>query len=808
MLSHFLVIAWRNIVRNKFYTLILVLGLVIGITSTMLLGMYVWNELTYDDFHHKKDRIYLVGVHEKQGQNEGSGGWTTPPTGPALEEFFPEIEATVRLCTWFSDVLVSNGEKRHSENNIIGADSSIFKIFTFPMVSGDPQSALKEPNSIVITEEIAKKYFGDEDPMGKTLHFDHFFNDCKITGVMHTLPENSHFKLDILLSLSSLKTVNFDFDHWSNHTFSTYILLRDETRPEDVESRLPQFLEKNLDPYLIKRYQKSFAEMYRDGDKYELFLMPLRDVHLSTLLYENREGKRTLTYALGIIGVIILVLVAINYTNLATVLTFSRAREVGIRKVTGSKNETLFKQFIIESVLIVFFGLVISLGLIEILLPHFNTLTQTQLSLNYSDPRLIAGFTCFALGMGILSGLYPAMTFSSFNPIRALKGATRVDGKSAWLRNSLVIFQFTICIVMIVSTIVVFKQLEFMTNKNAGFNKDQVLVIKRPEGLKQNKSTFKNELLRHSGIMSVSYSETTPAREFNGHGQHFAGTPADEVPTIYPLVADEDIFETLDLKLIAGNQFKDEKSKFDKAILNEAAVRLLNLDNPLEQTIDRGTLGLKDVDIIGIVKDFHFKSFHHVIEPLVIYPMDIENDPQHRATFILAKIDGKDIPATLNYVQNAWRKLAPSYPFEYSFLDEDFNSMFERENTMTKVYTLFSLISVSIACLGLLGLASFFASKRTKEIGIRKIVGASFLNIARILSYDFMKWIIIAILLGSAISWYVMREWLQNFAYQTELNWWIFLIAGICVVFIAIITVSWHLYRAATRNPVETLRYE
>ena len=808
MLSHFLVIAWRNIVRNKFYTLILLLGLVIGITSTMLLGMYVWNELTYDDFHHKKDRIFLVGVHEKQGQNEGTGGWTTPPTGPALQEFFPEIEATVRLCTWFSDVLVSRGEKRHTENNIVGADSSIFKIFTFPFISGNPQSALREPNSIVITERIAKKYFGDEDPLGKTLHFDHFFSSCIVTGVMRTLPENSHVELDILLSLSSLKTTNFDFNHWSNHTFSTYILLHEHKKPEDIESRLPQFLEKNLDPYLIKRYQKSFAEMYRDGDKYELFLMPLKDVHLSTLLYENREGKRTLTYALAIIGVIILVLVAINYTNLATVLTFSRAREVGIRKVTGSKNGTLFRQFVTESVLTVFVGLFISLGLIEILLPYFNTLTQKHLSLNYSDPRLIAGFFGLAVAMGLLSGIYPAVTFSSFNPIRALKGATNVNGKGIWFRNSLVIFQFTICIIMIVSTIVVFKQLEFMTNKNAGFNKDQVLVIKRPEGLKQNKAAFKNELLRHSGIISVSYSQTTPAREFDGHGQHFAGTPPHEVPTIYPLVADEDIFETLDLKLLAGRQFKDDKTKHDKAILNEAAVRFLNLKNPLELTIDNGTLGVKDVDIIGIVKDFHFKSFRHAIEPLVIYPMDIENDPHHRANFVLVRIDGKNIPTTLKFTQNAWTKLAPSYPFEYSFLDEDFNRMFERENTMTKVYTIFSMISVSIACLGLLGLASFFASKRTKEIGIRKIVGASFSNIAKILSYDFLKWIIMSILLGSAISWYVMRQWLQNFAYQTILNWWIFLIAGVCVVFIAIMTVSWHLYRAATRNPVETLRYE
>jgi putative ABC transport system permease protein len=361
---------------------------------------------------------------------------------------------------------------------------------------------------------------------------------------------------------------------------------------------------------------------------------------------------------------------------------------------------------------------------------------------------------------------------------------------------------------MIVGTLVVYKQLTFMSNLNVGFDKDQILVIKRPGGLGNDKSAFKNQLLQDAGILSVSYTETTPGRHFNGHGQHFAGTPPDEIHTIFPLVADEDIFETLDLTLITGSDFKTHGVKSGKAILNEAAVNNLNIKNPLGQTIDRGTLGETDVEVIGVVKDFHFKSFHFAIEPLVIYPLDVENDSQHRATFILVKMNGENIPATLKNVERLWKTRAPGYPFEYTFLDEDFNRLFEKENIMMQVYTIFSIISISIACLGLLGLASFMVNKRTKEIGIRKIVGASFLNIAAILSRDYFKWVVSAVVIGSSLSWYLMDKWLQNFAYATELNWWIFLIAGACIMLIAFFTVSWHLYKAARRNPVETLRYE
>lgn len=808
MLKHYLTISTRNIFRNKFYSVILVFGLAVGIASTLLLGMYVLNELSYDDFHTKKDRIFLVGVDSKEGEEEGQYGWTTPPTGPAMEKFFPEIETTTRLCFWYDDLVVSKDDKQFPEKNVIGADSTIFDVFTIPLVAGEPRSALTEPNSVVISESIAKKYFGEVNPLGQTLHFESFFSESKITGVMKDYPDNGHFKIDILFSLSSLKTIQFDFDGWLNHTFSTYALLQPNVSPKQIDSKMPQFIESNLGPYLMKKYQKSYDEMYQGGDYYKMFLMPLKDVHLSTMIFENREGKRLLTYALGVIGLIIVVLVCINYTNLATVLSLSRAREVGIRKATGSRSSSLFYQFLVESILLAFIGLFAGLVLVEFCLPFFNVLTGQSLHLNYSDPSVIATLIIFTVAIGLLSGFYPALTFASFNPIHALKGNTSIKGNRQWVRNGLVVFQFSTCIIMIVSTIVVYKQLSFMTDKNVGFSKEQVLVIKRPDGLGKNKTAFKNELLKNTHIKSVSFTQTTPGRSFDGHGQHFAGTPSDQVHTIYPLVADEDILQTLDLKLKEGKEFKDRKTDRPFAILNETAVRKLNLENPVGQRIDRGTLGNDTVEIIGVVKDFNFQSFHYAIEPLVIYSLDVENDRQHRATFILVKVDGDNIPSMIQYVEEKWKGFTNRYPFEYSFMDEDFNRMFERERTMAMVYTIFSAISISIACLGLLGLASFFASKRTKEIGIRKIVGASITNISLLLCKDFARLMFISIVVGSIISGYIMHQWLQNFVYQTEINWWIYTLAGLSTLGIALLTVSWHIYRASTRNPVETLRYE
>lgn len=805
MLKHYFMTSWRNILRNKFYSLILILGLSVGISTALLLGIYSWHELTYDNFHERKDRIFLVGVYQKERTQETTSGWTTPPTGPALQEYFPEIESMTRLCFWFSDVLVARKDQQHVEDKIIAADSTVFNVFTIPFIAGDPKTALTEPNAIVITRSTAEKYFKDEDALGQTLYFEHFFHECKVTGIVEDYPSNSHFDFDFLLSLASFKNVNFNFENsWENHTFSTYVVLKENASKEEIENRLAKFTKASLSPYLEKTYNKSFDDLYNGNNQYKLFLTPLSEIHLSTLIFENREGKRALTYALVFLALTITVLICINYTNLASVLSLSRRKEVGIRKTSGSKNSMVFRQFIVESTLIALISLIISMGIIEIALPFFNVLTGQNLSLNYRDPYLIGGMILFAILVGFLSGFYPALTLSRFNPVQALKGNTNIEQRS-WLRNGLVVFQFTICIMMIVSTLVVFKQLDFMTSTNVGFTKDQVLVIKRPGGLHDNRQVFKNELLKNKDVFSVSYTGTTPGRHFDGHGQHFEGDSPELWYTIYPLLADEDILETLDLKIVQGTTFKEKSTGKPRAILNEAAVKASLLENPLEEKFDGGTLGKQPVEIIGVVKDFNFKSFYHTIEPLVIYTMDSTSD---KAAYILVKVNGKNISQTVASIESTWKKLSDNYLFEYSFLDQDFARLFEREQTTAKVYTIFSFIAIFIACLGLLGLASYFTNKRTKEIGIRKISGASVSQIALLLSKDFTKLIVVSIVIGSAASWYFMQQWLHNFAYKTDMSWWIFAAAAALVIMIAFITISWHMFTAATRNPVDALRYE
>ncbi|MDN5205483.1 ABC transporter permease [Fulvivirgaceae bacterium BMA10] len=807
MIQHYLIIAWRNLIRNRFFSLINIAGFAIAITCSLLLGMYSWHETHYDNFHEKKDHIFLVGAQGKTAEDEWEGGWTTPPLGPALDDYFAEVEAFTRLCFWFEEVPVSNGDQKVIEKGIVGADSSVFDIFTIPFVEGNPATALALPNSIVLTQSAAKKYFGDENPMGQTLHFDHFFNECKVTGIVEDYPDNSHFDFEILLSLSSLKTINFNFDNsWHNHTFVTYVLLNDQVIPSQVSAKFPQFLKDRYEPYLLKRFGKTYTEMYQGGDYYRFFLKPLDQVHLSTLVFENREGVALQTYALGIIGLVILLLAVINYVNLSTAISSNRAKEIGIRKTIGSGKMPLIKQFIAESVSISLLGLAIGVLLLDICLPYFNNITGQNLSLDYTDPLTILGLIGFALLIGVLGGIYPALVISSFKPVSILGQQKQFGGGKVVFRNILVMMQFAICVIMIISTLVVYKQFKFMQNINLGFDTDQVLVVRRPGLLNKNQEAFKQELLKRSDVINVSYTNTIPGRHFDGHGQHFQEEPMDKSHTIYPLVSDIDLLETLDLEIVQGQQFDPEHPDRKVALINEAAVRKLQMEDPLDMVIDRGTMGNEPYPVIGVVKDFHFNSFHHQVEPLVIFPLNQLQD--FRFDYILVKVQSGDVGNTVKEIEKSWQQLSNHGPFDYTFLDQDFNRLFQREQITAKVYATFSFISIFIACLGLLGMISYFIVKRTKEIGIRKIVGASTRHIILLLSKDFSKWMIISFVIGMPLAWYFMHNWIQNFAYKTKFDWWIFALAGGIVLVIALLTVSMQTVKAALTKPVDSLRNE
>ncbi|WP_346758653.1 ABC transporter permease [Agaribacillus aureus] len=806
MIQHYLIIAWRHLTGNRFFTLINIAGFAIGIACALLLGLYSWHETHYDGFHKKKDNIFLVGVKGKSAEDEWEVGWTTPPVGPALLDYYPEVEAFTRLCLWFDEVMVTSNDKKVVETGLLGADSSIFNIFTIPFIEGNPATALTQPNAIVITQSAAKKYFGDQRALGKTLNFDHFFGECKVTGIVEDYPDNSHFDFEILLSLSSFQAINFNFDDsWGNHTFVTYVLMHEQVDPMRVANRFDEFLKDRYEPYLVKTYEKTYDEMYQGGDYYSLFLEPIDQVHLSTLVFENREGKKLQTYALGIIGLVILLLAAINYVNLSTAVSSNRAKEIGIRKTVGSGQWSVVKQFITESILITLAGLVLGILLLDLMMPYFNQIAGQDLSFDFTNLTTLAGLIAFAILIGLLGGFYPALVISSFKPISIIRRKNGGRGKVVF-RNILVVFQFAICIVMIISTILVYKQLNFMRNLNLGFDTEQVLVIRRPGLLDKNQEVFKQALLKRADVMSVSYTNTIPGRHFNGHGQHFQGSPIDDIPTIYPLVADVDILGTLDLQVVQGTSFDPAHPDRKVALLNEAAVSQLQLEDPLRMIIDKGTMGDEPHTVIGVVRDFHFNSFHHEVKPLVIFPLaDLQN---HRFDYILIKINSDNMQRTLQQIEESWQRLSNHDPFDYTFLDLDFKRLFDRERITAQVYTVFSLISVFIASLGLMGLISYFTFKRTKEIGIRKIVGASTGHIILLLSKDISKWMLISFVIGMPLAWYLMQKWIQDFAYRTAFSWWILGLAGGIVVIIALLTISFQTIKAALANPVDALKNE
>lgn len=806
MLKHYIKLALRNFWKNRSYSLINVSGFAIGIAAAALLLTYSWSELTFDNFHEKKDQIYLVGVQQKEGVHEYTGGWTTPPTGPALKEYFPEIENVVRVCIWFEEIITKRGEKQYVENNVVGADSTFFSIFSADLVAGNPDKALTSPNSIVITESIAKKYFGEKDPMGQTMHFKSFFSECTVTGVMKDWPDNTHVKIDILFSLSSLKDILFDFEHsWENHTFVTYALLNEHTNPKSLESKFPAFLHDKMGAHIEKKYGKSFDE-YLGEDHYSLFLTPLKEVHLSTLVHEGNDGKKLITYALGFIGIVIIFLVCINFTNLSTSVAMDRIKEVGVRKASGGKRGAVIRQFLLESIFTVFIGLIIGLLLMEITRPFFNELTGKKLEFDYFNWQFLSVVIVLAIITGVIAGIYPATYLSSFNPLQALSGNSGSKVGAKGVRSSLIVFQFAICIFMIAGTIVVYKQLSHLTHINLGFDKERVIVLKRPWALKESLWTFKEELLRNKNVKDVTITNTLPGRHFDGHGQHFKGDPQEIDYTIYPLIADPDVLSTLGLTVAEGRGFNARDKDKPVAMINEAAVRKYKLQDPLNKIIDNGTLGDKQVQIIGIFEDFHFQSFHNAIEPMIIFQTN--PDQLSNSNYMLVKVTGNEISSTLTSIEEKWSEMSNDYLFEYSFLDQDFARVFKSEEITSRVYSIFSFISILIASLGLLGLAMFFAKTRKKEIGVRKVNGAKVWQVLLLLNHNFIKKIAVAFSISVPCSWYAMNKWLESFAYKTELSWWIFAAAGALALGIALLTVSWQSWKAATRNPVEALRYE
>jgi len=794
--------AFRSLKRHKGYSFINLLGLAIGIACCILILLYVQDEFSYDRYALDYEDIYRIVLSvQTPERGELNVARTPPPWGPSLAEDYPEVESYVRFKTPMVSWLVSNEavDKRFHEKGFYFADHTVFEFFSLPMLSGDPQTALVEPRTVVLTETAAQKYFGDEDPMGRTLRLDNTY-DFQITGVIEDVPRHSHFDFDILASISTLGVIPIYggdvYLTWRSGMVPdlyTYVRLRKGAAPEELENKMPEFLARYMGE-VLSRINVQFN--------------PRLQIHLhSNLEAEIRANSDfRYIYIFSAIALFVLVIACINFMNLSTARSASRAQEVGMRKVIGAEKRQLILQFLGESMLMAFLALILAVVLVTVFLSFFNSLSGKQLSLSLDNPLAVLGFVGVTLLVGLLSGSYPAFFLSSFEPVAVFRGSLRAGRSNARLRKFLVVFQFALSIVFIIGTGVVYRQLHYVQNKVLGFDKEQVVVL--PMGdprARQVYLTFKDRVLQSPHVLALSGTNSVPGGLINVMLLLPEGAEVGNEVTMEAFFVDHDFVKTMGLELAAGREFSLEYSTdaTEAFILNETAVRQLGWgDQPLDKGIT--IQGFRRGRVIGVVQDFHAKSLHQRIEPLII-----QIAPDADAFLqLVARITPGNIEGALDDIREAWGQVYPNDPFVYSFLDEDFDSLYRSERMRGRIFLTFSALAVMIACLGLLGLASFTAEQKTKEIGIRKVLGASEASIVRLLSMEFIRLVLLAGVIAWPLAYLAMHSWLGNFAYRIKMPLIIFLLAGITAVVIALATVSFQAVRASLVDPVDSIRTE
>lgn len=806
MIRNYLKIAIRSLWRNKSFSAINIFGLAVGIATCLIIMLYVNNELGYDRYNEKANRIvrvYFQGNVQGEKMKESS---VMPPVAQTLKADYPEVEAATRIREYGTPKLVY-GNKSFKDDNFAFVDSNFFQVFTLPLIKGDAKVALLEPNSIVITKALARKYFGNEDPMGKVIAFKDGKNAaCKVTGIIDKVPANSHFHFEIFASMSSLPESREPT--WMSSNFFTYLVLKEGYDYKKLEAKLPQVVQKYMGPQMLQAMGMTLSQFRKNGNDISFHLQRLTDIHL----HSDFPGDLTATgdiryvYIFGAIAVFMLLIACINFMNLSTAGASTRSREVGIRKVLGSLKLQLVRQFLLESILITTFALVLAIVFIYLALPVFNELANQNLTLSFVDhPLLIPGLLLFILLVGVLAGSYPAFYLSSFKPVAVLKGKF-VSGKgSIGLRSGLVVFQFFISIILIVSTTVVYNQLSYIQHKALGYNKDQVLILPDTWMLGKNQEVFRQQLQNDPRVASISASRYLPAGPSDNN--NFFVSPEDKPAQMVKTLrygVDENYIHTLGIQLQMGRNFSREFSTDSSAvIINETAANVFGWgDNPIGHNIFRDDHGNRTTyHVIGVVKDFHFRSLHQRISPLV---MSLEAD----AGTLIVKLKTKDIAGLTEILKKSWMKFGAEDPLAFSFLDERFNNTYRAEQNTGSILAIFAALTIFVACLGLFGLATFTARQRNKEIGIRKVLGATVSSIVSLLSKDFLKLVAIAFIIATPIAWYIMNKWLQDFEYRITITWWIFALAAAAAVVITLFTVSLRAVKAALSNPINSLRTE
>ena len=806
MFKNYLKTALRNLLRYKGFAIINISSLTIGIIGCLVIGLFVWDEWQFDKDIPGGENVYRIYEQRKNNDVITYGAPVAPAYATFLKSTYPEVETTARILMSIDKFLMEVGEKRNYEEKGWYVESSFFQVFPLKFTKGDPAKALAEPRTVVLSEDLAKKYFGNEDPINKIIFIDR--DTLSVKGVLAKLPDHFHLDFHYLMSLSTAGIEQERMERWTWHQFYSYIKLKPGANAQQLQDKLQAHMKKEIFPTLTQA-----------GFTFLPFFQPLKDIHLksSDFIYDNAvRGNQTYVKALTIIALFVLIIACFNFINLATARSLRRAKEIGVRKVIGAERKQLIFQFIGETILLAIISMIIAVAATFLIVPLLNQFTGKSIEFNpFTNPLL--GLIIFGAGVviGMIAGIYPAMVLSGFQPITVLKNMKLTGtGGGAWLRQGLVVIQFALSVLLIVATTIVYKQTKFLDKKDLGFNKEQVLYFQIRGDLERNLETFKSELKRSPNIVSVTSGYGLPGDRYAGDGVTTIGSDGEKERPANVFLGDHDYVKTLGLRVIAGRDFsKDMTTDVREAFLiNETAVKEWGFGTPEKaigqkinwnEWVPQDTLNtVKKGKVIGVIADFHYKSLHERVTPSVIqiYP---------QVQFAVAlKLKTAEIGNTIRYLDNVWNKFVPGYPLDYKFMDETYGAMYKAENKLSELLWIFTVMAIIVGCMGLFGLAAFSAEQRTKELGIRKVLGASAFNIVGLLSRNFLVLVVIASAIAFPIAWWAMNNWLEDFPYRVNISWWVFGIALIAALLIALITVSFQAIKAALTNPVKSLRTE
>lgn len=803
MLKNNLKIAWRNILKNKGVFSLNILGLCIGIACSLLIALFIADELSYDRFHKKSDRIARVVFRAKINSEVMKEAVVMAPVAQTLKNELPGVTDATRIRRiWMPKMTYGNTTFRNSRFAYV--DPNFFEIFTLPVIKGNSTNPLDEPGTVVLTRDETQKYFGDSDPIGKMLVMGEDEERFRVTAIIENIPENSHFHFDMLASMEGYSYAKNTF--WTKSDFFTYLLLREGTDPEQLENKLPAIVEKHIGPQLKDEIGMSFADFIKDN-QLGLFLQPLTDIHLNSDFASTSEleqgGDIKYIYIFGAIGLFMLLIACINFMNLSTATAAKRTKEVGIRKVLGSERKQLISQFLTESFIATLIATAVAFLIVILALPFFNGLSGKELHLSFLlQFRIWAVLFIMVAFISLAAGGYPAFFLSSFKPVTALKSKFFTGKGTKGLRSGLVVFQFVISAGLIFATLVVGRQMSYIQNKNIGYDRDQILVLRDAHFLGNNEIAFKNEILKDPRVKNVTTSAYVPAGPTNNSMSGiFLGDQYQRRMYYYNI--DEEYLSVMGMELVAGRNFsKAFGADSLNVIINETAAETLGFkDDPIGKTLTRDTdNGGEELTVIGVVRDFHFKSLHQPIAPLIL-----RYNPDGG---LILRTNVADMSGLIESIQKSWNRFDSGEPFAYTILDDSYKETYRTEQKMGGILRIFAVLTIFVACLGLFGLVTFTTEQRLKEIGIRKVLGSTVPQIVALLSKDFLRLILLSFIIAFPIGYYFMDRWLRDFSYRTDIQWWIFVLAALITVFIAVVTISFKSVKAALENPVKSLKTE